>query len=59
MAAAVVGGASVELMLSFRLSIFVFEDREDVVRLESRLGDDAAEESSSRSSSVMSESYSS
>lgn len=61
MLAAVVGGAKVafELMLSFFLSMAVLEVKELVVRLESRLGEEAAEEESSRSSSVRSVSSSS
>lgn len=53
--AVVVGGDSFALTFSFLLSIFVLEDKDDVVRLEARLGEESVEESS-RSSSVMSDS---
>lgn len=53
--AVVVGGAKLALTLSFLLSMFVLEDKDDVVRREARLGDESVEESS-RSSSVISES---
>lgn len=59
MLAAVVGGAKVALTFSFFLSMAVLEVKELVVRLESRLGEEAAEEESSRSSSVKSVSSSS